>query len=202
MVVYDMSYTTYLLQPDLHHYVDALWIAVGIFWLATSVWTKRSTRVQGVSSRAIHILLVATGFLLFFANWRDDGLFTRQFLPDSATLAYTGLALTAAGIAFAIWARLTLGRNWSGIVTTKQDHSLVRRGPYAVVRHPIYSGGLLALFGTALSIGELRGFIGLILVFIGWWTKSRLEEQFMLEQFGAEYASYQHEVKALIPFVL
>jgi protein-S-isoprenylcysteine O-methyltransferase len=115
-------------------------------------------------------------------------------------IAWTGLALTAAGCAFAIWARLLLGGNWSSSVTVKQDH--IRRGPYAIVRHPIYSGFLLGLLGTALALGELRGIAGLALASIGWHMKSRREEAFMTAEFGAEYTRYQCEVKALIPFVL
>jgi protein-S-isoprenylcysteine O-methyltransferase Ste14 len=125
-----------------------------------------------------------------------------RLLPAWPAIAWTGLALTVIGCAFAIWARLSLGRNWSGTVTVKEGHQLMRRGPYAVVRHPIYSGGLLALLGTALVVGELRGLLGVALAFLGWGTKLRLEEAFMSEQFGAEYTRYRREVKALIPFVL
>jgi len=189
------------MQPDLHRYNGALWIGVGLLWLATSLWSKRSIRVQSAGSRVLQMLLATPGFLLVFGYFRFTGL-GRQLIPDSAIIAWTGVGLTAAGIAFAVWARLTLGRNWSGTVTAKQDHVLIRRGPYAIVRHPIYSGGLLALFGTALSLGEVRGFLGLGLVFAAWWSKLKIEEQFMLEQFGSEYVRYQREVKGLIPFVL
>jgi protein-S-isoprenylcysteine O-methyltransferase Ste14 len=91
---------------------------------------------------------------------------------------------------------------WSAVVTIKRDHRIIRRGPYAVVRHPIYSAGLLALLGTAIAFGAVRGLIGFALVFIGWWLKSRLEETFLERQFGADYAQYKREVKGLIPFVL
>jgi protein-S-isoprenylcysteine O-methyltransferase Ste14 len=112
------------------------------------------------------------------------------------------LALTLAGAGFAIWARAYLGRNWSAIVTIKEDHRMVRSGPYALVRHPIYSGFLLALLGSALALGEVRGLVAVALAFLAWWFKSRLEEQFMEQRFGAEYAVYKRRVKALIPFVL
>jgi len=123
-------------------------------------------------------------------------------MPESVWAALAGLALTVIGVAVAIWARLILGTNWSAVVTIKQDHEIIRRGPYSIVRHPIYSGGLLALLGTAIAFGELRGLIGLALIFIAWWMKSRLEESFMEEQFGAAYARYRRDVKGLIPFVL
>jgi protein-S-isoprenylcysteine O-methyltransferase Ste14 len=117
-------------------------------------------------------------------------------------MAFAGLALTIGGVGVAAWARLLLGANWSAAITIKQDHQIIRRGPYALVRHPIYSGGLLALLGTAIAFGELRGLAGFTLVFSAWWMKSRLEESFLESQFGASYAQYKREVKGLIPFVL
>jgi len=193
-VVYDASHTTYLI---LLRCIDAVWIAVGIVWVAGAVFTKRTARSQTAGSRIIHLLLAATGFYLEFkgpSGWR--------FLPESSAIALAGLALTVAGAAIAVWARVMLGGNWSAVVTIKQDHRIIRRGPYAVVRHPIYSGGLLALLGTAIAFGAVRGLIGFALVFIGWWMKSRLEETFLEKQFGADYALYKREVKGLIPFVL
>jgi protein-S-isoprenylcysteine O-methyltransferase Ste14 len=109
--------------------------------------------------------------------------------------------MTFAGVAFAIWARLHIGRNWSGTVTIKADHKLIRTGPYAIVRHPIYSGFLTAVLGTAIAIGEVRGLFAFVAAFIGVKLKAGLEEEFMTEQFGDEYVQYQREVKAFIPFV-
>jgi protein-S-isoprenylcysteine O-methyltransferase Ste14 len=94
-----------------------------------------------------------------------------------------------------------LGGNWSGAVTVKEGHTLICRGPYTIVRHPIYSGLLLALLGVALIIGEVRGLLGVGVLFLSYWLKSRMEERFMLEQFGAGYRQYQQRVKALIPHV-
>ncbi len=130
------------------------------------------------------------------------GFLGLRFLPDSTAVEGTGLGITACGIAFAVWARFALGRNWSGEVTIKEEHELVRGGPYALVRHPIYSGILLGLLGTAGYFGEVRGLIAFALFFSGWWLKSRAEEALMIEQFGDEYRQYRREVKALIPFVL
>jgi protein-S-isoprenylcysteine O-methyltransferase len=123
-------------------------------------------------------------------------------VPESAGSAYAGLALTIAGAAFAVWARVFLGGNWSSSVTIKENHTLVRTGPYSVVRHPIYSGFLLAVTGTAIAAGEARSFLALVLIFVAFRLKLQVEEGFMIEQFGAEYEEYAHHVKALIPFVL
>ena len=102
----------------------------------------------------------------------------------------------------AIWARVALGRNWSGTVTIKQYHQLIRTGPYSVVRHPIYSGLLLALLGTALAVGETRGLVALAGAFLMGIFKARTEERFMIEQFGSQYEDYRKRTKALVPFIL
>ncbi|HTQ56741.1 MAG TPA: isoprenylcysteine carboxylmethyltransferase family protein [Bryobacteraceae bacterium] len=183
-------------------YIQGLWIAVGIVWLAAALGAKQATRTQPVATRAAHLALMITAFSLLFYRRLEFGVLAWRVVPAEPALAWVGVVLTAAGCAIAIWARVLLGGNWSATVTVKQDHRLVRRGPYAVVRHPIYSGGLLGLLGTALALGELRGFLGLALAFAGWWNKSRIEERFMTEQFGNAYIEYEREVKALIPFVL
>ena len=114
---------------------------------------------------------------------------------------YIGLALTIAGLGFAVWARFVIGRNWGGMITVQQDHKLMLRGPYAIVRHPIYSGFMLATLGTAIVLGEIGGLVSVALIVIAWGYKARLEESVMIEQFGAEYEEYRRKVKGLIPGV-
>ena len=113
-----------------------------------------------------------------------------------------GAALTLAGVAFAIWARMTIAGNWSSDVTLKRDHELVVAGPYRWVRHPIYTGILLASLGTALAVGEWRGLIAVIFAGAAYWRKLGIEEAVMRRQFGEAYARYAGRVRALIPFVL
>lgn len=195
------------MQVDIYRYIEWIWIAVGVVWLIGALMSKRTVRREAVSSSLRHIAIMAAAFVLLFPGLPFSarlrvGPLAWRFVPESPVIAWTGLALTVAGCAFAVWARLLLGGNWSSSVTVKQDHRLIRRGPYTIVRHPIYSGFLLGMLGSALARGELRGIAGLALAFIGWRMKSRLEEAFMAAQFGAEYTEYQREVKALIPFVL
>lgn len=202
-----VSYTTRRVRPidmhpDLHVFVDAAWVVVGMVWLIAAVGTKRTAQAQSSGSRLLHISLVAAAFVLLFSSNSALGPLAWRFVPDSAVIAYSGLALTVAGTGFAIWARVFLGRNWSAIVTIKEEHQMIQGGPYSIVRHPIYSGFLLALFGTALALGEVRGLVALPLAFLAWWSKSRLEEKFMEQRFGAEYAAYRRRVRALIPFVI
>jgi protein-S-isoprenylcysteine O-methyltransferase Ste14 len=125
-----------------------------------------------------------------------------SFVPSSLWIAWLGLIMTFAGLLFACWARAILGRNWSGVVQLKEDHELIERGPYRFVRHPIYSGLLLAFLGTALMIGEWRALLAVVIVGVSFWRKLRLEERWLGEYFGGAYADYMRRVKALVPWVL
>ena len=123
-----------------------------------------------------------------------------RFLPAGGPLVLLGPILVAAGLGFAVWSPRHLRRNWSVNVVVKEDHELIRTGPYRHVRHPIYTGILLAFLGTALSIGEWRGLLAVPLVAISFVLKSRMEERRMRETFP-EYVEYQRETAALVPFV-
>ena len=180
-----------------------LWLALGIFWLAGALTAKRSARTQSPVSRLLQITPEVASFFLLFGRFRWPHWLRWRFTPeDSLAWASTGLALTIAGIAFAVWARLWIGRNWSGRVTVKEGHELIQNGPYAMVRHPIYSGFLLAILGTAIVHGELRSLLALPLAALGWTFKLRMEESFMTQQFGSVYLDYKRRVKALVPFVV
>jgi len=126
----------------------------------------------------------------------------RPILPAADGTAWAGLTLMAAGMLLSFWARAAIGRNWSGAVTLKQNHELIRHGPYRLVRHPIYTGLILAALGTAVIYLRLSGFAGVIVIAAGLWYKLQLEERFMLQRFGDEYRQYRASVPALIPFVL
>jgi protein-S-isoprenylcysteine O-methyltransferase len=189
-------------QPNVLPWIIGVWIALGVIWLMGAALTKRAVRVQTRSSRLFQAGLSTIGFLFLLQRYMSVGALGERFLPESAAAAYAGLSITICGAVLAVSARLFLGKNWSATVTIKQDHEIVRRGPYAFVRHPIYSGFLLSALGTALAIGEVRELLGLGFVYLGFWLKLRTEEAFLVEQFGAEYTQYQRETKALIPFVL
>ena len=103
--------------------------------------------------------------------------------------------------ATALWARATLGTNWSGTVTFKQDHDLITSGPYAFVRHPIYTGMLLMLLGTAIINGHAIGFGVLAFVTLSLWLKAREEEKMMIKHFPDAYPAYKARVRALVPFL-
>ena len=186
---------------DPRYIVKCAWAGTGLIWLAASFTTKRTARRQPMGILIAHMVALLAGFELMFAAPLRIGFLGARFLPEERWVSWTGCTVTLAGLAFTIWARFFLGRNWSGDVAVKQDHTLVRGGPYALVRHPIYAGLSLGLLGTAAIYGEVRCLLGAALIIAEWKRKSQLEERFMLEQFGEQYAQYRREVKALIPYV-
>ena len=115
---------------------------------------------------------------------------------------WIGLLITISGLGFSVWARSKLGRNWSQEVTIKDDHQLITDGPYALVRHPIYTGLIFGFIGSSIALGEIRGLISDILVFVVLLYKLKLEDKWLMEQFGDPYKRYCKKVAALIPFVL
>lgn len=177
------------------------WEAIGIVWLIGLLRTKRTVRSQAMGARLFYTVLAIGGFFLLASTQFDLGWLGTRLLPLSHWAETTGLILTAAGCLFAIWARITLGSNWSGRPTVKEGHELVVRGPYALARHPIYSGLLLASLGTALAFGRVRCLLGIALVVIAFLIKMTQEEQFMMQTFPHAYPQYRRRVKALIPGV-
>lgn len=189
-----------MLQNAYRHLVPVLWLAWAVYWIVAARDVKATARRESIVSRMSHIGPLLLAALLLFAPWPE--LLRGYFMTPSAATFATGTALLAAGLVFAVWARIVLGRNWSGTVTLKHDHELVRRGPYAWVRHPIYTGLLAAFAGTAIALAQWRGILTTVIVFVALWRKLRIEERWMGEMFGAAYARYRREVAALIPFLL
>jgi protein-S-isoprenylcysteine O-methyltransferase Ste14 len=120
-------------------------------------------------------------------------------VPSGAIWFWVGFVLVALGLAFAVAARVWLGDNWSSVVTVKQEHELIRTGPYRWVRHPIYSGLLAALLGSVVTLGEVRGLIALALFLVAILRRVALEERLLEEEFGGAYRQYRHEVPPLVP---
>jgi protein-S-isoprenylcysteine O-methyltransferase Ste14 len=187
--------------PHVETIVVYLWAALGIVWLAGALTAKPAARRQSLNSRLLQTALGAVAILIGFTKFFSFGWLRRPFVPSSPGVIYTGLVLVFVGIGFAIWARLCLGGNWSGTITVKENHTLVKKGPYVIVRHPIYSGLFVALVGMAIVFREVRGLIGAGLLLVMFGIRLRMEERFMTEEFGSEYGEYKAHVKGLIPFV-
>jgi protein-S-isoprenylcysteine O-methyltransferase Ste14 len=176
-----------------------LWTGFFIVWLLWAIRTKPTEQRESVGSRLSYTLLVAAGFYLLFGHPVWPHWLRWPILPPDRWVTELGVGITAAGLLFAVWARLHLGGNWSGTVTMKVGHELIRSGPYRWVRHPIYSGLLLAALGTAMEHRQLCGILAWPLIYAGFSLKIRKEEQFMNTLFGAGYDEYRRTTGALIP---
>lgn len=182
--------------------VVVFWLGWIAYWVYSASGVKETAREENPLRRLGYSVLLWIAAFLLVAQSVPLGILNARFIPERAWLPAIGTVLVGIGIAFSIWARVHLGTNWSARVTVKQDHALIRSGPYGLVRHPIYTGLLAAFIGTALLIDEWRGVLAVALVFVSFWIKLRLEERWMEETFGTAYADYRSKVAALIPFML
>jgi protein-S-isoprenylcysteine O-methyltransferase Ste14 len=177
-----------------------LWLAWAVYWMVSAVRLKAAVRRESIASRLAHVIPLVVAAVLIGRADLPWGALNLRLWPHSLTASGIGLALLVAGLAFAVWARVHLGRNWSGAVTVKEGHELIRSGPYAYVRHPIYTGLITAVAGTAIVSGTVRAALGFVIVAVSLPRKLRTEEVFMRETFPGEYQRYSADVPALIPF--
>jgi len=187
----------------IHNYLfPAMWLTYVAYWWAMAAHVKETKQRESVWPRLPRQILLICAILLLALPRIPLPFLSARFLPLGDWSFWTGAAITAAGLLFSVWARRHLGANWSQAVTLKQDHELITSGPYALVRHPIYTGLLLALLGSALARGEWRGLLAVLIVFGVLWQKLRLEETFMRNQFGESYEAYSRRVTALVPYII
>lgn len=177
-----------------------LWLTWLLYWVISALGAKTTQRRESLLSRLSHVLPLLIGVALIVWPRVPWDWLSLPLLPHRQLTYAVGVALVMLGLAFTVWARLHLGRNWSGTVTLKAGHELIRSGPYAYVRHPIYTGLLVALLGSAVACGELRAAIGLGVVAGAFIRKLRIEERFMREIFPGQYQRYCAQVPALVPF--
>lgn len=183
-------------------FFPVVWIVFLLYWQIKAINTKSTQRMEPAASRILRVFIFLVAIVLVSTTRIPLPWLYFEFWPQSLSPFWLGAAVTIAGILFAVWAREHLGRNWSRSVTIKEGHELIRTGPYAVVRHPIYTGVLAGFLGMAIAISQVRGVITFALIFVALWMKLRMEEQFMRTQFGETYADYAGGTAALVPFVL
>lgn len=175
-----------------------LWLVFSIYWSIAAKDSAATKTSESWWSRQLHLVIVNVALVMLVLP--IPGL-TRRFLPDSRALVIAGLAIQAAFVLLAVWARRHLGSNWSGEVRIAKGHQLVRTGPYRWVRHPIYTAVLGMYVGTALVSREIHALIALALVTAAYTRKIGMEEQALRETFGAEHEIYRQETWAWIPGV-
>ena len=182
-----------------YNLIPLLWLAWLVYWFVAGRNVKAARQIESAGSRAAHIVPLMLACLLLWPARLPGDFLGAPVVPWNAALYPIGVVLVAAGLLFACWARYVLGRNWSGVVTVKQDHELIRSGPYRYVRHPIYTGLLLAFAGSALARDQWRGVLAVVIVYLALWRKYRLEERWMEQTFGEVYRRFREETPALIP---
>jgi protein-S-isoprenylcysteine O-methyltransferase Ste14 len=182
--------------------ISVCWGAFFIVWVLAALFTKRTVYHESGARRLRYMIPIAFGSYLVFSGRRLPRPFNLDIIPQTNAILVAAAILCLCGLGFCLWARAVLGRNWSGTVTLKEDHELIVRGPYRLVRHPIYTGLLAMLIATAIERGNIAGMIGLLLVFVSFWIKSGHEEEVMRKQFPDQYAVYGERVKRIIPFIL
>ncbi len=178
-----------------------LWAAWLLYWIITAAGTRKNELVETRGSRLQHLGLIALAFALLFSDQLNLAPFRYPLRAGSRFIGPLGDVITALGLVFAVWGRLHLGRYWSGKIAIQAGHKLIRTGPYRLTRHPIYAGFLTAVLGSALAVNELRGPLAFVIVLAAYFRKIHREEKSLKRAFGAEYETYRHEVKALVPFL-
>jgi protein-S-isoprenylcysteine O-methyltransferase Ste14 len=178
-----------------------LWEAFVVVWVIWALRAKKTLESESFASRLSYGVLLVAGFYMLFSGHVLTGWWKQHPWPESATLEWVGAAVTAAGIGIAVWARMMLGANWSGTITVKVGHELIRRGPYRLVRHPIYTGLVLAAIGTAIARDRWCGLVAVLVMWLGYTMKRLKEEKYMRATFGAQYEEYCRHSGAILPFV-
>lgn len=188
----------------LKHGISVAWWVLLAWWIWSAWGNKTAARGEPWLTRLLLYwlpLVVAFG-LLGPGSWFGRTWLREAILPHTIPVFAIALLLVIAGVALAIWSRVILGRNWSSVVQIKRDHELIEAGPYRYIRHPIYTGILLAFIGTAMREGDVRVIFAVLILFASFWRKLRMEERLLGETFGDAYAAYRQRTRALIPGLL
>jgi len=195
-------YCLVVLHPPLpYSIVPVCWLIVLVYWWVSALRVKAVAEKQKVATALTHQIPFFASLVLL-ADPRLPYPMNAQLFPRIPVLMWAGIAICVLGVCETIWARWTLAGNWSGEVTFKVGHELIRTGPYRFTRHPIYTGLLMMSLGTAIVIDSPRGFLALVLMAIAFWIKLKQEEGLMMQHFPGQYPAYRKEVKALVPFII
>jgi protein-S-isoprenylcysteine O-methyltransferase Ste14 len=186
------------LKAAFNWYFPVLWWTWAAYWYVSSLRVRTAKRAAPPAERLRYVAEVAIACGLVAWNGFDRGWLGAWILPPSRAQFIAGAVIAAAGLGFSVWARVHLGEYWSGNVTLKEGHRLIRSGPYALVRHPIYTGILGGMVGSAVALDQVRGVLAVAILTYSFIRKLRHEEKWLTEEFGDEYLRYKREVRALI----
>ena len=186
---------------NFQQYAVFLWAVVAIIWILTAFGNKTTIKRDYSAGRFIYLLILAIAVGIIYFHVLPLSFLDKEIIPNEIVRGWTGLLITFFSLSFTVWARINLGKNWSGHVTLKEGHELITTGAYSLTRNPIYTGILFAFLGDAIRLGVWRGFIGVLLLLIALLIKIRREELLLSAHFGDEYANYRKRVKAIIPLL-
>jgi protein-S-isoprenylcysteine O-methyltransferase Ste14 len=186
-------------QEQLTRVLEWAWVAFGVYWLVAARRVKVARTTESPVYRFFRLLLLIITFTLLFSRWTAVGFLGWRSFPETQSLAYIGLTLALVGPAIAIWARVSLGQYWSDKIVLKVDHRLVRSGPYARMRHPIYSGVLLGVAGSAVVVDQWRGVLAFVLLLTNYMVKAKREDQILAEAFPLDFAAHEKNAGFLLP---
>ena len=177
------------------------WVAFVLSWIGAAFWADRAQSRPAWREAWLYRTVTIVGIVLLVAGGRQFSRTADRLWSFGPAVEYALVLVVLAGLAFTWWGRLYLGRLWSSSVTKKADHRVVDTGPYAIVRHPIYSGIILACAATAAQLGVAPAVAGALILWVGFWIKARLEERFLRAQLGeGAYEAYRRKVPMLVPF--
>jgi protein-S-isoprenylcysteine O-methyltransferase Ste14 len=180
-------------------WIEGLWILFGVYWLVSAFKLKKTKKRETWLERMVYVLPLLVAFCFLSRPELRYGWLGSRFISYSLAQQWIGFFVAAAGVAVAFWARWHLGSNWSGVVTLKEGHELIRTGPYRAIRHPIYTGILLAMLGTAVAIGEVRALIAVAVTWLSFYQKARREESFLSEEFGTSFVEHCKHTGMFLP---
>ncbi|HZS58301.1 MAG TPA: isoprenylcysteine carboxylmethyltransferase family protein [Gemmatimonadaceae bacterium] len=175
------------------------WIIFLVVWFLTALTAKRTRTAESFLDQLTYRGITVLGALFVFDRHWLERFLDAPILPWDEWLLRIGAVLTVTGILFAFWARFHLGRNWSGNVTIKTDHELIRTGPYARIRHPIYTGILIAILGACIATDTWRTMVGFALIILGFWLKARREEAVLAKEFGPKFDEHRQLTGMFLP---
>ncbi len=181
-----------------------IWISLLLFWILSARNNKPSIHKESILTRILlyWLPIVIAMLLLGPGQWFGHTLIRENFVEHTNFVGSIGLLIAFAGLILACWSRYLLGKNWSLSVQKKENHELIKSGPYSILRHPIYTGILLIFIGNTIIVGDYRGIIAVVIVFFSFWFKLKKEEKWLIEIFGEKYHNYTKTTKAILPFLL
>jgi len=181
--------------------IRVIWVVFFGYWFWSARSTKKVVSSEPTWTRIAHLTAMIVSFTLVLAGEFLPDFLREPLLPPSFPWEIVGVGISSLGVSFAIWARVTLGANWSGAVTLKKGHQIIKTGPYQWVRHPIYTGIIMNILGSAIVSEEIRGLIAIVLVVVAYLVKIPKEEKLLSKHFPKDYPKYRAKTWKLVPFI-